>query len=303
MSLLNITLKKICFCFFILSCFSSYGNQGNGCEELINEFASTGGEPVYIGNKNAYSTSQFLVLRLAALLRNPQALRELGMMYLNGAGVPQNYKKALRLFKRAARLGSEVAKGDIALMYTTGNGVKQDDEQAFYWAQPSAEAGVATSLWIVGGLYLEGQVVQKDEEKAFRLIKKAAELGFIEAKHSVGMMYANGIGVKQDDEQAFYWLEQAALQGHRLARYPLGMAYANGKGVAKNNIQAYKWLVLYKDSPHEQSRDVDLEFIVGSSANAERQLSKLESEMTADQIQSALTLVDQFKAHSTVEAL
>ena len=113
-------IKKL-FLLFILSCFSSYGNKGNGCEEVINEFASTGGEPVYVGNKNDYSARQFSELKLAARLGDPQSLRELGFMYLKGGGVQQNYKKAFRLFKKAAERGSGVAKSDLALMYWQGN--------------------------------------------------------------------------------------------------------------------------------------------------------------------------------------
>lgn len=402
-------IKKY-FLLFILSCFSSYGNQGKGCKEVINEFVSTGGEPVYTGNKNDYSARQFFELRMEARRGNPQALRELGMMYLNGAGVRQNYNKAHRLIERAAELGSGVAKSDLAGIHFLGEGVKQDDEQAFYWAQQSTQ--VSVSAYIVGVVHLEGRVVQQDYKQAFYWLKKAAELGHEDAFDVVGDMYRVGQGVKQDYEQAFYWLkkaaergkalparivgilylrgvgvkqdfdkalywlnkaiefgdieafgliakmyqeglgvkqddaqffhwteqgaqkgdsfaqhnlgvfhyreedykkafywfEKSAQQGHIPAQYHVGMMYANGEGTAKDNIQAYKWLVLYRDADFDTLLNIKYvdapdTVLVGYSEKTKEQLSELESEMTADQIQSALTLVEQFKAQSTVEAL
>ena len=166
--------------------------------------------------------------------------------------------------------------------------------------------GTTDASDLIAGMYLEGKGVQQDSEQAFYWFEKGAQQGNSQAQHNLGVFYYREEG-KQDYEKAFYWYEKAAQQGHILARYPVGMMYANGKGVAKNNIQAYKWLVLYRDADsdtlNERHSDVDDAVLVGYSESAEEQLGELESEMTADQIKSALRLVDQFKAQLSVEVL
>ena len=236
-------IKKI-FLLFILSCFSSYGNQDDGCEELINKFVSTGGEPVYTGNKNDYSAREFFVLRMEARRGNPQALRELGFMYLKGAGVRQNYTKAHRLLERAAELGSGVAKSDLAGIYFLGEGVKQDYEQAFYWASRSTQ--VSVSAYIVGAVHFDGLVVQRDYEQAFYWLKKAVELDAELINRldfgMLGFMYLEGLGVKQDYEQAFYWAQQSFKQGSGISAHIIGFLYLEGLGVKQDYGQAFDWL-------------------------------------------------------------
>ena len=55
------------------------------------------------------------------------AYNNLGIMYQNGEGVPQDYSEALRLFRLAAEQGLDIAQYNLGNMYQDGEGVPQDN--------------------------------------------------------------------------------------------------------------------------------------------------------------------------------
>jgi TPR repeat protein len=56
----------------------------------------------------------------------PSGQRSMGTMYFNGAGVPQDYAMALRLFRLAAEQEDSGAQTKLGTMYYLGKGVPQD---------------------------------------------------------------------------------------------------------------------------------------------------------------------------------
>ena len=57
----------------------------------------------------------------------------LGLTYLKGDGVKQDYNEAFRWFKAAAEQGNYRAQYAIGVCYEYGDGVKQDFKEAYYW--------------------------------------------------------------------------------------------------------------------------------------------------------------------------
>jgi TPR repeat protein len=57
----------------------------------------------------------------------------LGFMYDNGYGVPQDYTEAIKWYRRAAEQGSDRAQYNLGLMYDVGYGVPQDFVRAHMW--------------------------------------------------------------------------------------------------------------------------------------------------------------------------
>ncbi len=57
----------------------------------------------------------------------------LGLMYKNGRGVPQDYVQAVRWYRKAAEQGDAVAQSILGFMYDNGRGVPQDYIQAHKW--------------------------------------------------------------------------------------------------------------------------------------------------------------------------
>ena len=62
-------------------------------------------------------------------------------MYKEGEGVPQDYKEAVKWYRKAADQGSERGQYFLGLMYKEGEGVPQDYIQAHMWYNLSASQG------------------------------------------------------------------------------------------------------------------------------------------------------------------
>ena len=79
--------------------------------------------------------------RLAAKQGYAPAQWALGKMYVDGKGVPQNYKTAVKWYKLAAEQGLAIAQYNLGRMYREGNGVPQDYVRAHMWENIAATNG------------------------------------------------------------------------------------------------------------------------------------------------------------------
>lgn len=99
---------------------------------------------------------------------------ELGCMYAEGEGVPQDYAEAAKWFQKAAEQGDAGAQYSLAKMYRKGQGVEKNDKEAAKWFRKAAEKGLAKAQWELGCMYAEGKGVDQDYEKAAKWFRKVA---------------------------------------------------------------------------------------------------------------------------------
>ena len=64
---------------------------------------------------------------------NAVAQSNLGLLYQNGRGVPQDYVQARQWFEKAAVQRDAKAQHSLGLLYAKGQGVSQDFVQAYMW--------------------------------------------------------------------------------------------------------------------------------------------------------------------------
>lgn len=65
----------------------------------------------------------------------------LGLLYINGEGVPQDIAHAVELFQKAAEQGHVDAQNNLGAMYFTGEGVTRDEKKAIEWFEKAAAQG------------------------------------------------------------------------------------------------------------------------------------------------------------------
>jgi len=128
------------------------------------------------GGGDLRTWSNFAGLRKAANEGSPDALYELGLMYLEGsADTPKNTTQSLFHLERAAALGNRAANFRLGKLYSDGGGgVTQDFAKSY-------------------GFYIA-----------------AARAGDPIAQHNVGAMLSSGRGVKRDYTEGLAWLILAA---------------------------------------------------------------------------------------------
>ena len=153
-----------------------------------------------------------------------EAQYNLGVMYDNGHGVPQNYTTAVKFYERAAEQGHAMAQSNLGVMYRNGRGVAQN------------------------------------YTTAVKFYERAAEQGYAMAQCNLGVMYEQGLGVPQNYTTARQWYEKAAAGGYAGAMANLGIMHRNGQGMPRNLVKAKDYFEQALAAGDEESRQ-DLEDI------------------------------------------
>jgi TPR repeat protein len=185
-------------------------------------------------NRGDYATA-FKEWQPLAVAGNATAQYNLGVMYREGQGVPQDYKEAVKWFRLAAEQGDAYAQNNLGVMYREGRGVPQDYKEAVKWYRLAAEQGDAIAQNDLGVMYTNGQGVPQDYKEAVKWYRKAAEQGNAAAQSNLGVMYERGQGVPQDKVLAY-------------ALYNLSAA---GDPSSNNNATGNRDAIVKKMSPRE----------------------------------------------------
>jgi hypothetical protein len=125
-------------------------------------------------------------LRSRAITGDMSALKELadrgdaedqgdiGFMYYEGFGVPQDYAEALKWFRLSAEQGYVYAQSSLARIYRSGRGVPKDHVESYAWysvAVSGGDADAANNRDIVAGELTPDQL-SEGQKRAGELFKK-----------------------------------------------------------------------------------------------------------------------------------
>lgn len=116
------------------------------------------------------------------------------------------------LMKRASA-GDAEALYDLGLMYSEGKGFAQDYKKAAECYEKAAAQGDARAEYNLGLINIGGQLGARDYGKAFKHWESAAWKGHVTAMCKLGMMYYDGLGTGQDFILANAWLNAALASG------------------------------------------------------------------------------------------
>ena len=187
----------------------------------------------------------------------------LGFVALTGSAIAQNWSKEL---EKTAKQGDAIAQYEVGICYLEGKGVAQDYKKAAQWLvksmnqgnedarakfhsfwskelEKTAKQGDAIAQYEVGICYLEGKGVAQDNEKATKWLKKSMDQGNEDARAKFYSYYS------KDLEVLAYYFDDVEAQ------YGLGLAYLNGTGVAVDKEAAAEWLYKAKNNGHKEARD------------------------------------------------
>jgi TPR repeat protein len=163
----------------------------------------------------------------------------LGMSFLSGVQVGQNYNSAFEWLSKAAMQDVPLAQLALGILYAGGKGVQRSSSNAFKWTKKAAENNLAMAQRNIGKMYHRGFGIERDDGEAVRWWRMAAEQGDVPSQSFLGTAYFNGTGTLKDDNLAALWWNKAAIQGDTEAQTRLGAAYCAGDGVSKNLIECY----------------------------------------------------------------
>ncbi len=165
-----------------------------------------------------------------------------------------DYDAAFREWLPLAMKGHVEAQLNLGFMYNQGLGVPQDNIEAAKWYRQTAEQGLAEAQAELGTLYFHGLGVPQDFFEAEKWSRKAALQGHPTGQFNLGTMYVFGLGVPRDYSKAATWFRKAAQQGDGPSQHSLATLYAQGLGVSQDNVQALMWLLIAARQPNDPAR-------------------------------------------------
>lgn len=201
--------------------------------------------------KSEFMTEQYFYLAFKAFetmaADKPQladrCLYRMGMMAMNGEGVPADLPVAARYFADAAYYGNSEANYQLGLLYLKGGeGLERDVPMAVECLRESVVDGNFDAMYALGKMFQDGEDVPKNEEysktllsAAFDGMRSQAKSGkfFVEwtkeYKEARNYLFALG-GATRDFETGGRMLQAQADAGNVLAIYDLARLYADGLG-------------------------------------------------------------------------
>ena len=149
------------------------------------------------------------VLAFGSLAANAEPLQD-GARYFQRA----DYNRALASWRPLAVQGNPVAQNNLGIMYLDGKGVPQNTSEAVRYLSLSAAAGSSLGQNNLGGLYRDGKGVPRDYGKAAQWFSASAAQGNSAGMYNLGLMYELGQGIKAEPFHAYMWYALAADMGN-----------------------------------------------------------------------------------------
>lgn len=148
----------------------------------------------------------------------------LGFLYAVGYSVPQNTNKAFELFKEAADKKEPAALYNIGLDYLDGTGVSKDTLEGLKCIEISALQGFPFAQYKLSELYyLGGDAIKKDVRRGVEWLTLASNQGMPAAQYQLSKIYYKGEGecIAPDYNKAKELCTKAAEQGLSDAKWAL----------------------------------------------------------------------------------
>jgi len=149
-----------------------------------------------------------------SLKKSPEALVELGNMYLRGDGIARDYAQAFNSFQKAADLGYAPALCRLALIYQKGAGREQDFSKAFELYDLASKKGDVAGYYGAGYLTYKGLGVKQNYGKALEYFQKGADKNDARCEYMIACHELAGYDNKQDVEKGKKYMERAMNHGH-----------------------------------------------------------------------------------------
>jgi len=167
----------------------------------------------------------------------------LGVMYVNGKGVTQDYLKATELFEKACNGGITKGCYNLGAMYFNGKGVSIDHFKAVKFFKKACDDNDAAGCLSLGYMYERGQGTKLNYVSSSSAYQKACQLGNTGGCNNLGFMYENGQGVEQNNRKAVDLYTTSCNADDMKGCINLGIMYENGQGIAADKRKASE---LYK---------------------------------------------------------
>ena len=172
-----------------------------------------------------------------------KACANLGVKYVQGKGVAQDFLKAVSYFNKACDGGFATGCYNLGQMYYNGKGVPTDHFKAVNYLKRACNDNSARGCNSLGYMYEKGLGTKRNHVSAAKAYQNSCNLGNTAGCNNLGFMYENGQGVDEDNSKAVELYTTSCNADDPIGCVNLGVMYENGQGITENKDKA---LTLYK---------------------------------------------------------
>jgi hypothetical protein len=141
------------------------------------------------------------------------AQNELGVRYLVGRGVAQDYGEAAYWLRKAAAQDMTNAQYNLGVLHDSGRGVEPDPTEALIWFHSAAENGHGRAQMAMAAAYASGRGIARNPDEALKWLGKAAESNVPDAQFSLGNVLSASTDSRESLTDAYYWFRIADANG------------------------------------------------------------------------------------------
>lgn len=141
----------------------------------------------------------------------------LAVCALAAAGPVHAHTLGLATLRDRAESGNVPSENRLGLDYLLGRGIEQNFSKARHWFEKAAAHHGPAAMYNLGLMRLRGLGVRQDDTKAVAWFRKSANMHYVLAEYEMGYLYQNGIGVDKSIGDAKFFYRLAAYAGYRPA--------------------------------------------------------------------------------------
>ncbi|MEP5152218.1 SEL1-like repeat protein, partial [Planktotalea sp.] len=181
----------------------------------------------------------------AAALGSGRALNNLGLIYVRGEGVEQDYARAVDLFSQAGEMGVKQAYRNLGVLYENGFGVPVNEAKAAELYKLASNAEISAPPSVARYIYDPRLAPIETTPEALNHVQTSADFGDPVAQFQLGWALVQKTDPTfAEFRQAAQWFTRAAQNGYGPAMANLGMMHYRGEGVLQDFVYGHMWVSL-----------------------------------------------------------
>ena len=174
------------------------------------------------GCRTTLAVVSALACTIFAITASAQSAAQLveGSEYVRGvqAFAEGDFQQAADLWLADAYRGSADAQFNVGVLYIEGKGLPVDRGEAIFWFTKAADQGHPEAQYNLGHLLLEQSGDVDKIREGIEWWRKSAEAGFPVAQFNYGRALFFGVGVNENRSESRIWIEKSASNGNARAQ-------------------------------------------------------------------------------------
>lgn len=185
------------------------------------------------------------LFNMSATRGDAEAQYYLGLLYLNGVGLPKQPEQAFNWFLAAAEQQYRDAQYELAQMYSKGIGTAENPAQTLHWLSAAADQGHADAQFFLALAMDSGKGAPLNKNAALGWLRLAAESGHLMAQRTLGQKLLKS---EKDHPEAIRWLKTAANGGDVVSIYLMGTVLRGDYGQPADPVKAQELFLVASEN-------------------------------------------------------